>query len=94
MYEPDIEKWIKEHFSDSKRVREILVLLQSIDTAINLSRIVRCVLSLSKSDYDTLLNYTIAAVEDPRDVIFWAEYDDQDILVRDFNKSLYKQKTN
>lgn len=53
-------------------------------------RVARCVVHLANGDLDQLRDYAEVAKLDPRDVIFWAEYEDHDAdrprLVRDMEK--------
>ena len=53
-------------------------------------RVARCVVHLANGDLDQLKDYAEVAKLDPRDVIFWAEYEDHDAdrprLVRDMEK--------
>jgi hypothetical protein len=92
-FEDDIEVWIKNKYSDANRAKEIIMPLLEINTEINHSRIIRCALYLSKSDYDSLTSYTTKALDDPRNVLWWAEYDNRNVQKRDFNKSFTKQKS-
>ena len=49
-------------------------------------RILRCVVSLSCGELSLLAHNADQARSDYRDVIYWAEYDEQDRQVRDFNQ--------
>ncbi|MDH3641703.1 MAG: hypothetical protein OES38_06385 [Gammaproteobacteria bacterium] len=50
-------------------------------------RVVRCVIFLANGDLQQLEYYTQQALQDPRDVMYWAEYDrDTDEQLRDFNE--------
>ena len=93
MYEDDIEVWIKNKYSDADKAKEIIKPLLSIDTAMSIPRIIRSALYLSESDYDSLASYTKKALDDPRNVLWWAECDNSNIQKRDFNFSFSKQKT-
>lgn len=62
-----------------------------LETIPNLSpRVARCVIFLADGKHDRLLRYARAAKEDPRDVMFWAEYENHNdrspLLVRDFSQ--------
>ena len=50
------------------------------------ARVIRCVLFLSRGEMPRLLHYANSAREDFRDVLYWAEYDEQDQHVRDFTR--------
>jgi mannose/cellobiose epimerase-like protein (N-acyl-D-glucosamine 2-epimerase family) len=91
-YEADIELWIQNKYPDAERAKKIIEPLLSIDTAVSLHRIIRSALYLSESDYDSLASYTQKALDDPRNVLWWAEYDNRNVQKRDFNYSLFKQK--
>lgn len=59
---------------------------------LNNPRIIRCILFLADNDLEKLKNYIDVAVSDPRDVMFWAEYENIDDInnterVRDFNNT-------
>lgn len=53
-------------------------------------RVARCVVHLANGNLAHLADYAEAATLDPRDVIFWAEYEDHDAdrprLVRDMEQ--------
>jgi hypothetical protein len=58
-------------------------------------RIVRCIIFLSKGDLNELKKNIEAAIYEPRDIMFWAEYDKvngkmSQKRLRDFNKSFDK----
>ncbi len=58
---------------------------------LNNSRIIRCVLFLADKNIEKLNQIIEAAIGDPRDVMFWAEYinheqPDKIKLIRDFNR--------
>ncbi|MBB1428752.1 hypothetical protein H5181_20205 [Shewanella sp. SG44-2] len=91
-FEDDIEVWIKKNYSDAERAKEIIQPLLALDSEINISRIIRCALFLSESDYDSLKVYTQKAIDDPRNVLWYAEYDNRNVQKRDFNYSFNKQK--
>ncbi len=91
-YADDIEKWIEDNYSDAERAKKIIEPLLSIETEVSISRIVRSTLYLSESDYDSLASYTEKAIDDPRNVLWWAEYDNRNVQKRDFNFSFSKQK--
>lgn len=58
---------------------------------VNQDRIIRCVIFLAAGDLNRLVSILETAAQDPRDVIFLAEYVDREQLhpkrVRDFNKT-------
>jgi hypothetical protein len=91
-YEVDIDKWIKDKYPDVDKAQAILEPILSMDTAICTSRIIRCALYLSDSDYDSLIRYVKKALDDPRNVLWYAEYDNRDVQKRDFSRSFSSQK--
>jgi hypothetical protein len=91
-FEDDIEVWIKNKYPDANRAKEIIEPLLRVNTAINPSRIIRCALHLSDGDYALLVSYTNKALDDPRNVLWWAENDNRNIQKRNFNYSFTKQK--
>ncbi len=52
------------------------------------NRVIRCILHLAGNDPLKISHFVDAAVQDYRDVIYWAEYDTDDHKVRDFNQPL------
>jgi hypothetical protein len=49
-------------------------------------RVLRCIIQLAEGDKERLLHFIRAAQTDHRDVIYWAEYDQNDQRLRDCNK--------
>ena len=49
-------------------------------------RVIRCIIHLAEGNTDKLLDFIASAKTDYRDVIFWAEYDDSDQRIRNFNQ--------
>lgn len=90
-FEEDIECWIKDHYADVARAKQVLEPVLTINTAISIPRILRSILYLSAHDYDSLEAYVKKAVDEPRNVLWWAEYDNRNIQRRDFSQSLYSQ---
>lgn len=82
-----LEKYGQNSFDVFKLLEENSIKHEHINT----SRIIRCILFLSEDDIEKLKIYINAAIKDPRDVIFWAEYKNIDDIkntkkVRDFDK--------
>ena len=90
-FEVDIESWIETRFSNREKALRIIEPILQLDSKISASRVTRCVLFLSGSDYEQLASYTEKAIADCRDVIWWAEYDNRTAKVRDFEKALTEQ---
>lgn len=83
--EPDIESRIAKDFSlpdreDAMALLDVLYRELRGDNA----RIVRCVIFLADGNKDKLVHFADRALLDFRDVILWAEYDEQNRQVRDF----------
>lgn len=90
---PDIIDRIVFDFGDSA-VKATKVLEEAISKYeyLNEDRIIRCIIYLSKGKLDKLKESVNRAIEDPRDVILWAEYINlrdkkAPKRVRDFNKT-------
>ena len=64
---------------------------------INHDRIVRCIIYLANKDLEKLKHYIDVAIQDPRDVMFWAEYinrDQQPKRIRDFSHTFDQSEVN
>jgi hypothetical protein len=83
----DIESRISSDFPEEDRVSALDV-IRSLAAQIDreVPRILRCVLFLSRGELPLLAYNAEQARLDYRDVIYWAEYDEQDRQVRDFNQ--------
>ena len=62
-------------------------------------RIIRCILFLAGRDINKLEEYIESAIRDPRDVIFWAEYENREDIttamrIRDFSRPFKKASEN
>jgi hypothetical protein len=84
---PDIEIRVAADFTPEQR-NETLSILELLDEELGGGnyRVLRCVLFLARGDLARLVHFADRARSDWRDVIYWAEYDDQDRQVRDFNQ--------
>ena len=71
----DIEKRIKDNFSDVDKVKQIISDI-SVPVA-EMDRVIRCILYLSEGDYDSLKHWVTTANIDRRDVYYFAEYDNR-----------------
>lgn len=79
----DIERALARQFpEDTELARAVLEPLLDLGP-----RVIRCVLWLS-TDLDKLGQYADAARLDPRDVIWWAEFDGGEHRMRDFEQPL------
>jgi len=59
---------------------------------LNSDRIIRCVIFLANNEIESFKSFLESAKVDPRDVMWWAEYENQESLdnnkrVRDFSKN-------
>ena len=93
IYTKDIDDKIKSDFGD-KASDVLRIFEEAISEAgyLNHSRIIRCILFLAEKDIDKLKRNIQIAIQDPRDVMFWAEYlnkgqDEKPKRIRDFNKT-------
>jgi hypothetical protein len=64
---------------------------------LNSDRIIRCVIFLADNGIESFKLFLESAKSDPRDVMWWAEYENRESLddnkrIRDFNKSFEKNK--
>ncbi len=92
-YNNDIKSKIESDFGDlSSEVFKIINDAITTTEYLNHERIIRCIIFLADKDIEKLKHYISIAIQDPRDVMFWAEYINRDAeqtpkRVRDFNKS-------
>ena len=91
MFPEDIERWISERFKEPKRARSALAPLVNAKMDKQLERTIRCVLSLSESDYDSVAAWSKKAAKEPERVIWLAEYDNREERRYNFEYSLYAQ---
>ena len=80
----DVEQEIVRRFPVEARsaARELLLGLGNSPGP----RVCRCVLWLAGGDLQKLADAVTAALVDPRDVIWWAEYDGGERLLRDLSR--------
>ena len=65
---------------------------------LNSDRIIRCVIFLANNGIESFKSFLESAKGDPRDVMWWAEYENRESLdnnkrVRDFNKTFSENNT-
>ncbi|QTE21821.1 hypothetical protein [Polaribacter cellanae] len=92
----DILEKIENDFSSQKEnVINLLVNKINENEHINHPRIIRCVIYLSNGDLFELNHYLKTAISDPRDVMLYAEYENNNTLnpcrIRDFNNEFGKE---
>ncbi len=92
---PDIKEKIHTDFGDNaetviKTLREAI----AEHDYINSERLLRCIIYLMDKKLETLTKYINNAINDPRDVMYWAEYINREQgfegnprRVRNFNKT-------
>jgi hypothetical protein len=84
---PDIQNRVSRDFSLADREKANSVLVQLChELGGGELRILRCIVFLSQGELSRLAHYADQARMDARDVIYWAEYDDQDRQIYDFQK--------
>ena len=88
----DIRERIEIDFGD--RASEVMAIFNAAIAKadyLDNDRIIRCILFLSENNIEKLRKNIEAATADPRDVMYWAEYSNQDLAspkrTRDFNNS-------
>jgi hypothetical protein len=83
----DILRWTADRFAgpDLERVRALLSDLAD-DLPSESHRVLRCVLWLAESDVDLVVHFAEPARRDPRDVMYWTEYGEDDGRVRDLSR--------
>ncbi len=89
MISDDIVKWIEQKFENRD---DIINRLSFITVNAENTRIIRCILTLSDSDPDSISSWVKLANKDYRDVIYLAEYDNRNVRRFNFNNSLFNQK--
>jgi len=89
----DIKERIKSDFDDKASV-VFKIFDDAISNAdyLNHNRIIRCIIFLADKNVEKLKKIIEAAAYDPRDVMLWAEYenqgqDEKPKRIRDFNKT-------
>lgn len=93
IFKIDIIDRIEADFKEkSSEVIKILKKAIEKNEYLNSDRIIRCIIFLSEKNIEKLKEYIEAAIGDPRDVIYWAEYIGYDSFesakrVRDLNKT-------
>ena len=94
----DISKQIGSDFQDNADKAFDLVEMYLAKQKQEVSRVLRCVIYLSKGDLKTLKEMINIAQTDYRDAIFWAEYIDleenEPKQVRDFSKPFGSNELN
>jgi hypothetical protein len=98
-FKPDIVRKTQTDFADkSSEVFETFK--DAIENTENLKtdRVIRCIIFLSKGNIDELNRLIKVAINDTRDVMLWAEYENLNSnfnykRIRDFNKT-FEESTN
>ncbi len=84
--ERDIVARVAADFVPADRGEAIELLELLVSEVGSQPRVLRCVVFLSCGDLAMLVYYADRARSDWRDVIYWAEYDEQNRHVRNFNR--------
>lgn len=92
MLPQDIQNRLERDFgAESPTVRikieRLLEDLADFGVALAPDRIARCIIHLAAGSRQQIDHFIKAALEDPRDVIYWAEYDAQGRSIRDLSNS-------
>src|SRR5215211_907753 len=83
----DIEARVCADFSAENRENAVCVIRNlGMELDREVPRILRCVLFLSRGELPLLMHNADQDRGDYQDVIYWAEYDEQDRRVRDFSQ--------
>lgn len=88
----DIVRYIDQAFGKQADIVEIQLYdyIKNGPNYLKSERLVRCILHLAEGDLESLKHFIAAAKDDPRDVIFWAEYENREskdpVMVRDFSE--------
>lgn len=90
MFGNDIQKRIETDFGSSAPsvVEELEKFIESFRKVAGThpgDRVVRCIVHLSEGKRENISHYIKAALGDPRDVMYWAEYDEKEKRIHDFN---------
>ncbi|MFI1742857.1 hypothetical protein [Thalassobellus sediminis] len=94
----DIINQMKIRFeSDFNSANKILSEYLNKYDYLNSDRIIRCVIFLADNGIESFKSFLESAKGDPRDVMYWAEYENRESLdnnkrVRNFNKSFEENK--
>jgi hypothetical protein len=95
-FKPDITERINTDFGDdANKATQMLIDVMTKNDHLKSDRVIRCLIYLAKGDLEDLGNYIESAVNDPRDVMFWAEYSGitgskTPTQIRDFTKTFDK----
>ncbi|MBO6607263.1 hypothetical protein [Psychroserpens sp.] len=93
MYHPakDVFNALERHYSREDAIISLLESYLDRFEQLHSDRVIRCIIYLSQGNSTVFKRYLDAAVKDPRDVMFWAEYEDHNSRspkrVRDFTFS-------
>ena len=89
----DIQQRISNDFKDKSNEANSILKKSILKTVyLDHPRIIRCIVFLANGDIESLKKHINAAIYDPRDVMFWAEYQtlegENPKRVRDFNNPI------
>jgi len=91
MLENDIKRRVEKDFgslapSVAAELEMFITSFGDISGPLPGARVVRCMVHLAAGKTESLAHYIKAALGDPRDVIWWAEYDRDGKRMYDFNE--------
>jgi len=95
-FKEDIQQRIKLDFKDSaSKANELLCIAISKTEYLKTDRVIRCIIFLANGDLNKLQKYIDDAIFDTRDVMLWAEYEEQEgefnfKRIRNFNNTFDK----
>ncbi|WP_418501749.1 hypothetical protein [Flagellimonas sp.] len=95
-FKEDIQQRIVLDFKDSAvKANELLSIAISKKEYLKTERVIRCIIFLANGDLNKLQKYIDDAIFDTRDVMLWAEYEEQEgesnfKRIRNFNNTFDK----
>lgn len=90
MFGNDIQERIKKDFGSSassvaEELEKFIESFRKVSGTHPGDRVVRCIVHLAEGKRENISHYIKAALGDPRDVMYWAEYDQEEKRIHDFN---------
>lgn len=90
MFGNDIQRRLETEFEGAAssvvdELEKFIVAYQRLAGTQPGDRVIRCVIYLARGNREHLTHYIKAALDDPRNVMLWAEYDQDDRRINNFN---------
>jgi hypothetical protein len=90
MFGSDIQKRIEKDFGASapsvaEELEKFIESFRAVSGTHPGDRVIRCIVHLAERKRENIGHYIKAALGDPRDVMFWAEYDREEKRIHDFS---------